>query len=530
MKWLALAVIAVVLSPMAMIAALATFFIGALTLPAIDETIRTNHCEAVGGDYRPVAGGSYRPPYLQEYNVTEQFTPPPPEEEVEDDEGDEDGQEPPGLAERFTGIEMQSTPPGAEVVAVAAGTVTFAGEGARGNTVEITHGDGVVARYSHLAQIASDIEDGEAVQVGQHLGVEGATGLVGDSRLHFAVIVDEAPIDPEAFMINQGAALNGIAMPLDESPDHDEPVEGGIGFDIPEPEDTSEWDTEGELEAPGDRLILFEEAEETYALPWTLFAAVALYDGTFGDAAQMQPPAMVTFTPEQWETYGTDGNGDRLIEEAEHRDQLATLANLLDENGVRDGPEGTVAALKVLVAEDGEEGDHDIILAMAQQYGGGMIMGSISGGCGTMEDIEADPNIPPIADDRVQQILESGAAKVGDPYVFGAAGPDQWDCSGFTITLFAEVGITMPRTARDQRDWAAAGNARRIQLGEEQPGDLIFYDTYLGPNTVGHVVIVWDPADKSTIEAALPGVGHYSYAPYVDNNIFEIWRVGNLTG
>ena len=89
----------------------------------------------------------------------------------------------------------------------------------------------------------------------------------------------------------------------------------------------------------------------------------------------------------------------------------------------------------------------------------------------------------------------------------------------------------MPRTAAAQRSWLAAGNGTRIRPGHERPGDLVFWDSYLGPNTIGHVMIVDDPARKRTIEAhnTRAGIGYFSYADGPRHHIFEIWRVGNLT-
>ena len=42
----------------------------------------------------------------------------------------------------------------------------------------------------------------------------------------------------------------------------------------------------------------------------------------------------------------------------------------------------------------------------------------------------------------------------------------------------------------------------------------MFWDSYLGPNTIGHVMIVDDPARKRTIEAhnTRAGIGYFSYA------------------
>ena len=81
-------------------------------------------------------------------------------------------------------------------------------------------------------------------------------------------------------------------------------------------------------------------------------------------------------------------------------------------------------------------------------------------------------------------------------------------------------------------DWhLAAGNGYQVPVDQAQPGDLFFYDSYLGPHTIGHVGLIWDPATFTSIEAANPrdGVGHFSYAPHLDNSIFEIWRVGSIS-
>ena len=109
----------------------------------------------------------------------------------------------------------------------------------------------------------------------------------------------------------------------------------------------------------------------------------------------------------------------------------------------------------------------------------------------------------------------------------GAAGPTTWDCSSFTQAAYAQIGVKMPRTASAQRNWLAAGNGTRIQPGQEKPGDLIFWDSYLGPNQIGHVMIIWNPANKTTIEArnTRAGVGHFSYANGPSHHIFEIWRI-----
>jgi hypothetical protein len=66
--------------------------------------------------------------------------------------------------------------------------------------------------------------------------------------------------------------------------------------------------------------------------------------------------------------------------------------------------------------------------------------------------------------------------------------------------------------------------------GQERPGDLIFWDSYLGPARIGHVMIVWDPAAKTTIEAhsGKTGVGRFTFENGPDHHIFELWRVAAI--
>ena len=123
-------------------------------------------------------------------------------------------------------------------------------------------------------------------------------------------------------------------------------------------------------------------------------------------------------------------------------------------------------------------------------------------------------------------MLAWAESHVGDPYVFGATGPHAWDCSAFTQAAYARIGITIPRTAGAQRDWLAHGHGYRIRPGAERPGDLVFTDSYLGPNAIGHVMLVEDPATHRSIEAGGTHVGNYPYTRWADHPLYQIWRVG----
>jgi len=66
-------------------------------------------------------------------------------------------------------------------------------------------------------------------------------------------------------------------------------------------------------------------------------------------------------------------------------------------------------------------------------------------------------------------VLEIAARYVGTPYLSGGTTPDGFDCSGFTSYVYAQLGITLPRTSSGQK---AAGTI--VSRADAQPGDLIW--------------------------------------------------------
>ncbi len=81
--------------------------------------------------------------------------------------------------------------------------------------------------------------------------------------------------------------------------------------------------------------------------------------------------------------------------------------------------------------------------------------------------------------------LRAAESRQGLPYVWGAAGPASFDCSGLVQWSFAQAGVTMPRVAADQ---ARTGLA--VPVSQLQPGDLLFYHTDpTDPTYISHVAI-----------------------------------------
>ena len=88
---------------------------------------------------------------------------------------------------------------GAPVKAPAAGVVVDTGDYFfNGNTVFIDHGQGLITAYMHLSRI--DVRSGQPVKKGEILGAAGSTGRVTGPHLHWAVILNNTPVDPELFL------------------------------------------------------------------------------------------------------------------------------------------------------------------------------------------------------------------------------------------------------------------------------------------------------------------------------------------
>ncbi|MGM9923828.1 MAG: LysM peptidoglycan-binding domain-containing protein [Bacillus sp. (in: firmicutes)] len=110
---------------------------------------------------------------------------------------------------------------------------------------------------------------------------------------------------------------------------------------------------------------------------------------------------------------------------------------------------------------------------------------------------------------KADAIINTGKKYLGAAYLYGASPnqTDAFDCSSFTQRVFAENGITLPRTSVEQ-----SKVGQTVSLSNIRKGDLIFFDTdYNG--VINHVSIV---VDSSTIlhSASSKGVSIASYNSY----------------
>lgn len=108
------------------------------------------------------------------------------------------------------------------------------------------------------------------------------------------------------------------------------------------------------------------------------------------------------------------------------------------------------------------------------------------------------PDAPSVkASGRAKKAIDFAVAQLGDPYSYGANGPDSWDCSGLTGGAWGAAGVSLPRSSSAQ-----AGAGSPVSRGSLSPGDLVFYYSpvshvgiYMGDGKLVHA-----PRSGKTVE------------------------------
>src|SRR5262249_46786978 len=116
-----------------------------------------------------------------------------------------------------------------------------------------------------------------------------------------------------------------------------------------------------------------------------------------------------------------------------------------------------------------------------------------------------------VADGSARAALTWALGQRGKPYVWGAEGPDAFDCSGLVLAAYQSVHYTLPRLAVDQYHFLAGlGHVEPVSM--LLPGDLLFFATnrsdwttvhhvaiYLGNNQMLHAPTTGDVVKVSTV-------------------------------
>ena len=90
--------------------------------------------------------------------------------------------------------------------------------------------------------------------------------------------------------------------------------------------------------------------------------------------------------------------------------------------------------------------------------------------------------------------VSTALAQVGKPYLWGATGPNAFDCSGLTSYAWRAAGVTIPRTSGAQ-----FSGLRRVTRAQLQPGDLVFYNS-----PISHVAMF--VGGDTIVEASRSGI------------------------
>ena len=102
------------------------------------------------------------------------------------------------------------------------------------------------------------------------------------------------------------------------------------------------------------------------------------------------------------------------------------------------------------------------------------------------------------------EVVSIALSKLGSPYKWAASGPNSFDCSGFTMWVYRQVGVSLPHSSRAQ-----INSGQRVSRENLAPGDLVFF----GRTTIHHVGIY-------------VGSGNYVHAPSTG----DVVKVSSLSG
>ncbi|GAA3691811.1 NlpC/P60 family protein [Gordonia hankookensis] len=117
-----------------------------------------------------------------------------------------------------------------------------------------------------------------------------------------------------------------------------------------------------------------------------------------------------------------------------------------------------------------------------------------------------DPRFVPKGTSAALVAVQAALSRIGDPYVWGATGPDSFDCSGLMVWAYEQAGKTLPRSSEAQN---SSGQA--VDRNDLRPGDLIIYYSdahhvgmYVGDGYVIHASTFGVPVKVVPIDEAGP--------------------------
>lgn len=262
---------------------------------------------------------------------------------------------------------------------------------------------------------------------------------------------------------------------------------GGAAACVDTSQAGSQPDAAGDARSiPGDYLKLYEKAGEEYGIPWNVLAAIGKVETGHGTSTlpgvssgenYAGAGGPMQFLAATFKAFAVDGDKDGKKDRYDPEDAIPSAARYLKHNGA---PERMRTAIFMYNHSDEYV---DLVLSWAERYASGSFTVVQANGVDCADTV----GLPGAGSEIIQRIIDFAMAQRGKPYVFGANGPDAWDCSSLIQAAYRTIGVSIPRTTFEQWPFGV-----KVPKGQEQPGDLVFFNS--GPGTAadnpGHVGMV----------------------------------------
>jgi cell wall-associated NlpC family hydrolase len=265
---------------------------------------------------------------------------------------------------------------------------------------------------------------------------------------------------------------------------------------------------------PVDYLGLYRKAGEKFGMPWNVLAGIGKVETDHG---QSKAPGVhigenfagaggpMQFLAATWAAFAVDGNADGKKDRYDPADAVPSAAAYLKHSGAPD-------RMRTAIFQYNHSWDYvDMVLGWAKRYASGGFTAVEANGAICADNAFLNG----ISDSVISKIIAFAMAQRGKRYIFGANGPDAWDCSSLMQAAYRQVGVAIPRTTFGQWPFGV-----RVAKGKEKPGDLVFFDS--GPNTApghpGHVgmVIGGGKMVVARCSACQPNIGTQNYRVRAD--------------
>jgi cell wall-associated NlpC family hydrolase len=264
---------------------------------------------------------------------------------------------------------------------------------------------------------------------------------------------------------------------------------------------------------PPGYLALYVRAGATYGIPWPVLAAVGDMESDHGRSREpgvrsgensAGAGGPMQFLSGTWNSFGVDGNHDGRKNRYDPADAIPAAARYLKHNGAP-------RKMRTALYRYNHSWDYvDDVLARAHDYQQSQDPRVLAQQSTANPD--CDPSLSSIAvpNEVIGKIITFAMAQRGKRYVWGAEGPNAWDCSSLVQAAYRAAGYSIPRSTFDQWPFGV-----RVPKGTEQPGDLVFFNSGPGTssNRPGHVGLVIAPGKMVAARCSTcrPNIGVQSY-------------------